>query len=113
NRVVKWERQGNRVFLRNVDYEIVAEKNSPVSKAVADANNDSIIMAFNVEANGRQESSVIDVTRLFTSDVPEISGRARLRGRGMDANRSYIEKIVSYPENIEAEASHTYTAPTE
>ena len=25
NRVVKWERQGNRVFLRNVNYEIVAD----------------------------------------------------------------------------------------
>jgi hypothetical protein len=113
NRVVKWERQGNRVFLRNVDYEIVADKNSPVARAVADANNDSIIMAFNVEANGPQEAAVIDVTRLFTTDVPEISARARLRGRGMDTTRSYIEKIVSYPENIEAQASHTYTSPTD
>jgi hypothetical protein len=113
NRVVKWERQGNRVFLRNVDYEIVADDDSPVAKAVAEANNDAIIMAFNVEANGPGESSVIDVTRLFTTDVPEISARARLRGRGMDASRSFIEKIVSYPENIEAQASQTYTLPTD
>jgi len=113
SRVVKWERQGNRVFLRNVNYEIVADPNSAVAKAVAEANNDTIIMAFNVEANGPEESSVIDVTRLFTTDVPEVSARARLRGRGMDAGRSYIEKIVSYPENIEAQASHTYTAPTD
>ena len=113
NRVVKWERQGNRVFLRNVNYEIVADKDSPVAKAVAEANNDSIIMAFNVEANGPEESAVIDVTRLFSTDVPEISGRARLRGRGMDASRSYIEKIVSYPENIEVQAAHTYTSPTD
>jgi hypothetical protein len=113
NRVVKWERQGNRVFLRSLDYEIVADKSSPVAKAVAEANNDAIIMAFNVEANGPEESSVIDVTRLFTTDVPEFSARARLRGRGMDTGRSFIEKIVSYPENIEAQASHTYTLPTD
>src|SRR5262249_10252283 len=92
NRVVKWERQGNRVFLRSVNYEIVAERDTPVAKAVAEANNDAIIMAFNVEANGTNESSVIDVTRLFTTDVPEFSSRARLRGRGMDTTRSYIEK---------------------
>ena len=113
DRVVRWERQGNRVFLRNVEYEIVADKDSPVARAVAEANNDTIIMAFNVEANGPQESSVIDVTRLFTTDVPELTARARLRGRGMDVGRSFIEKIVSYPENIEAQASHTYTVPTD
>src|SRR5262249_16290249 len=38
---------------------------------------------------------------------------ARLRGRGMDATRSFIEKVVPYPENIEVEASHTYTSPTD
>lgn len=113
DRVVRWERQGNRVFLRNVEYGIVADGNSPVAKAVAEANNDTIIIAFNVEANGPKESSVIDVTRLFTTDVPEVSARARLRGRGMDAGRSFIEKIVSYPENIEVQASHTYTSPTD
>jgi hypothetical protein len=31
----------------------------------------------------------------------------------MDAGRSFIEKIVSYPENIEAQATHTYTSPTD
>src|SRR5262245_19670126 len=113
DRVVRWERQGNRVFLRNVEYDIVADKDSPVARAVAEANNDSIIMAFNVEANGPEESSVIDVTRLFTTDCPEISARAQLRGRGMDTGRTYIEKIVSYPENIEAQASQTYTSPTD
>ena len=97
NRVVKWERQGNRVFLRNVEYDIVASSDSPVASAVAEANNDTIIMAFNVEANGSQESSVIDVTRLFTTDVPEISARTRLRARSIDGARSFIERAVSFP----------------
>ena len=37
---------------------------------------------------------MIDVTRLFLSDVPEMSARARVRGRGMDASRSYIEQVT-------------------
>src|SRR5438552_10257465 len=50
NSVVKWERKNNRVLLRNVSYEVVADPALPVSRAVQAANNDTIIMAFNVEA---------------------------------------------------------------
>ena len=56
NRVVRWERKNNRVFLRNVDYEIVADPTSPISRAVQAANNDAILMAFNVEAVGKDEA---------------------------------------------------------
>src|SRR3982074_1848007 len=52
NRVVKWERKGNRVLLRNVSYEVVADPSLPVARAVQAANNDTIIMSFNIEAFG-------------------------------------------------------------
>src|SRR5262245_28318441 len=111
NRVVKWERKGNRVFLRNVAYDVVADPKLPVSRAVQAANNDTIIMAFNIEAFGKDESAVIEVTRLFTTEVTEFSARSRLRARGFDATRSFIEKTKSFPTNIEVEVSQTYTSP--
>src|SRR5688500_3696944 len=49
NRVVKWERKGNRILLRNIAYDVVADPRLPVSRAVQAANNDTIIMAFNIE----------------------------------------------------------------
>jgi hypothetical protein len=113
NRVVRWERRDNRVLLRNVEYDIVADPSLPVAKAVAAANADAIIMAFNVEALGKDDSVVIDVTRLFTTEVAELSARARLRARGFDASRSFLERAVSFPDNIEVEATHTYTVPAE
>jgi uncharacterized protein DUF4953/uncharacterized protein DUF5117/uncharacterized protein DUF5118 len=113
NRVVKWERVNNRVLLKNVAYDVVADKSQPISRAVEAANNDTIIMSFNVEAVGKDEAPVIEVTRLFTSDVPEFSARVRLRARGMDNTRSYFERAASFPQNIEVEATHTYTAPTD
>jgi hypothetical protein len=113
NRVVRWERKGNRILLRSVAYDVVAESKLPISRAVQAANNDTIIMAFNVEAFGKDESAVIDVTRLFTTEVTEFSARTRLRARGFDANRSFIEKTKSFPTNIEVEASQTYTSPPE
>ncbi|HET8781589.1 MAG TPA: zinc-dependent metalloprotease [Pyrinomonadaceae bacterium] len=111
NRVVKWERKGNRVLLRNVSYEVVADPKLPVSRAVQASNNDTIIMAFNIETFGKDDAAVIDATRLFTSEVTEFSARTRLRARGFDASRSFIEKTKSFPTNIEVEVSQTYTSP--
>jgi len=111
NRVVKWERKGNRILLRNVSYDVVADPKLPVSRAVQAANNDTIIMAFNIEALGKDDSAVIDVTKLFTNEVTEFSARTRLRARGFDASRSFIEKTKSFPTNIEVEVSQTYTSP--
>src|SRR5262245_25816690 len=111
NRVVKWERKNNRILLRNVSYEVVADPKLPVARAVEAANNDTIIMAFNIEAFGKDDSSVIDVTRLFTTEITEFSARTRLRARGFDPTRSFIEKTKSFPTNIEVQVSQTYTSP--
>ena len=111
--VGRWERRENRVFLREITYDIVADPGEPIAKAVQAANNPSIIMSFPIAAFGPNDAPVIDVTRLFLSDVPEMSARARVRGRGMDGSRSYIEKVTAFPTNIEAEATQTFTSPVD
>jgi Met-zincin/Domain of unknown function (DUF5117)/Domain of unknown function (DUF5118) len=109
NRVVKWELNGNKIHLRSLDYELVADPKSPIAQAVQAANNDTIITTFPVAAFAKDGSPVIDVTRLFNTDVPEFSARQRLNATTMDASRSYIERVTPYPENIEAIATITYT----
>lgn len=111
NRVVRWERRNNRVFLRNVSYDIVADRAQPIAQAVQAANNDTILMAFNIEALGKDDAPVIEVTRLFATEVPEFTGRTRVRANTFDAARSFVERAVSFPENIEVEATHTYSTP--
>ena len=113
NRVVKWERRGDRILLRNVSYEIVADSNQPIAEAVNAANNDTIIQALNIEAIGKNDAPVIEVTRLYAAEVPEFTARARLRARGFDASRSFVERVAAFPQNIEVEATHTYTSPVE
>jgi hypothetical protein len=113
NRVVRWSRLNNRVFLRAISYDVVANADDPIARAVDASNTDAIIMAFDIEAVGKEGSIVIDVTRLFTTDVPEFSARTRLGARGMDGQRSFLEKAMAFPENIEVEATHTYTAPAD
>jgi uncharacterized protein (UPF0262 family) len=108
NRVVKWVRRENRVLLKNVAFDIVADPKLPIAKAVDAANYDTIIMSFNVEAFGKDDSAVIDVTRLFTTDVPEYSAGQRIGGGTFDTTRAFVERAVSFPTNIEVEATHTF-----
>src|SRR5258708_6695648 len=70
-------------------------------------------MAFNIEAFGKNDAPVIDIDRLFTTDVPEFSARTRLRARAMDSSRSFLESVHPYPTNIEVEATQTFTSPTD
>ena len=113
NRVVRWERRGDRIFLRAIAYDVVADSGAPIARAVDAANYSPIVMAFNIEAIGKDDAPVIEVTRLFTTDVPEFSGRTRVGARAFDANRSFVERTVSFPENVEIEATHTYNNPPE
>ena len=110
SRVVYWELNGNKINLRSVSYDIVADPKAPIAEAVRASNNNAILMSFPVAAFGPfRNSAVIDVTRMFNTDIAEFSARQRLNASTMDATRSYIERISPFPQNIEAEASHTYT----
>jgi hypothetical protein len=108
-RVVRWELAGNKVHLREINYDMVADPKTPISLAVKAANNDTIIMTFPVAAFNKDGEPVIEVTRLFSTDVQEIGARQRLGATTLDATRSAIERISPYPDNIEVEASMTYT----
>ena len=105
--MVRWTRRNNTIYLRQVDYSSRAEGKGAIARAVESASLEPIVMAFNVEAEGKDKSAVIDVTRLFTSDPTELSVKGRLGGGGVDPTRSYIEKTKSFPDQCGSEiASH-------
>ena len=107
-KVVVWELRNNRVYLRDIDFSISADPDSPIALAVKNANNDTIIMAFNVAAY-HDGDPLIDVSRLFSTDVPEFSARQHIGATAFDATRSFIDHISPYPDNVEAEVTATYT----
>jgi hypothetical protein len=109
NNVIRWERVDNKIHLRAINYRFTAGANERVALAVQAANNDTILMTFNIAAFGPDEAPVIDVGRLFTTDVFEISARQRLGATALDPTRTYIERITAFPENINIVATHTYT----
>ncbi len=111
NRVVTWERHGDQVLLKSVSYAVVADLDQPIHRAVAAANNDTIIKAFDIKALSDTGAPVIEVTSLFDTEVPEFSARSRLQARGFARDRSFVEEVLSFPENIEVTTTHTYTVP--
>lgn len=109
-RVVRWERRDNRIFLRNISFETVADTANPIFQAVRASNTDVILAAFNVDAYGPDSAAVVEVTRMYTAPPPEIGPGARFRGTP-DAQRSYIERVLSFPQNVDVEATLTIPAP--
>ncbi|GMV20630.1 MAG: glutaminyl-tRNA synthetase [Acidimicrobiia bacterium] len=113
NRVIQWTKKGDRILMLDINYSNIANPNEPIAQAVADSNNPTIIRAFPVAAYNDQQDPVIDVTQLFTTEIPEFSVRGRIGGRGFDANRTFLEKAVSFPENVNVEVLQTFTGATD
>ncbi len=109
SRVVQWTKRGDRILLQNIDYSVVADPTNPIAEAVSDSNNPAIIRVFPVAAYNPAGDAVIDVTSLFMTDIAEFSVRGRIGGRGYDQTRSFFEKAVSFPENINVEVTQTFT----
>ena len=104
-RTLRWDRSGNRVILRSPSFAIVADSSTPVYRAVQAANYPPVVAVLNVEAYGPDSAAVVDVTRLYTTSIPEF---AAIRGT-LDERRSYIENALAFPDNVEIEATQTGT----
>ena len=104
-RTLRWDRVGDHIVLRTPSFNITADSNQSVYRSVESSNFAPIIMMFPIEAYGPDSAPVIDVTKLFTTHVPEIEA---INGN-IDANRSYIEHVAAFPENVEIQAAQTGT----
>ena len=110
SRVVRWVKRGDRILLESLDYSIVADASNEVAAAVAAANYPVIIRALPVAAYAANGDPVVDVTALVMEGAPEFSARGVVGGRAMDATRSFLERALAFPENINLEVTVTFTS---
>jgi len=113
NRVVRWEHLGDRVLLRDVNYDIRADVDDPIQMAVEATSLEPIIHAFDVAAYGKDKAPVIKVSTFFTTDKPEFSAKEGLGAKGLDSKRSFVDQVKSFPENIETKVLATYSLKQE
>lgn len=70
---LRWVRQGDNILLRVVGYTNVADEEEPIYEAVRNSNVEPIIQSFEIAAiNEDTTGVVIDVTKLFMSDIPSL-----------------------------------------
>jgi hypothetical protein len=109
--VLRWQKKDSKILLRVVSHNVVANDSLPVSEAVVNSNFEPILHSFKILSYG-ENSSVLDVTKLFTDDVKPLgfpqSRRKSYKISSLDSKRSFIESIKSYPINIEVRHVKTY-----
>ena len=108
HRVVRWEQRGDDILLRDVKYEIRADVKDPITDAIEATSVPSILAVFPIKAFGKDKAPVVNVTELFTSDMPEFSPKRQLNASGIDPKRTFIDSVKSFPENIETKVLATY-----
>ncbi len=113
--VLRWQKNGKKVLLRVVSHSVVAADSLPVYEAVVNSNFEPILYTFPIKAFSKDSTAtVIDVTDLFTKDVKALGFPDRRRKQykisRLEADKSFINKIKSYPLNIESRHVKTYGA---
>ena len=103
-RVIYFQRVGNRVLVRQKSFGIRADSGTAIHRAVDALNYGPIIAALNIEAFAPDSAAIVDVTRLFTSNVAEFAGVNQVQ-----TDRSFLESFAAFPENINVEATQTGT----
>ncbi len=113
--VTRWERRGEQILLRLVGHRNTAADSLPIFDAVRNSNFEPILEAFDIEAYSPDSTAVVlDVSDFLTSDAPIIGLSRRRRDdygvRSLASDRTFVESIRSFPENIEIRRTVTYGA---
>jgi hypothetical protein len=112
-RLVKFERYGNKVLLKQLNTQYRASSSNLAEQASIDeAFADSVIAGFPVVA-ADDNSVVVDYTDFLLSDIHQISQRLAATDQGsykVDLKRSgvYLDRSKAFPDNTELEALVTF-----
>lgn len=115
-RLVRFERVGERMVLRAIPTDAYAPATSAISLSVQQNNVGPVLAAFPAQAFTADSASVVvDVTDFFAGDTPALSGldaaaRRTYQVRRLDPARSSLDVIRSYPMNVEVHHTQTFDA---
>ena len=112
---VRWQKNDERIFLRLVSYQNVADDTTAIAGAVRNSNFEPILQAFDIEVMSEDSAAaVIEVTGMFTSDMSLLGLASFQRNsygvRRLDGDRTYIVRANAYPRNVEVRRVVTYEA---
>ncbi len=116
--VIRWQKVDNKILMRSVSYNSVADEKEPIYKSLRNNNFEPIIHSFPVAAykkdtTGKTLGIVFNVNAFFSSDIALIGAlndgqRKRFAIGGVDPKRSMISGTKSFPTNTEVRHILTY-----
>ena len=110
--VISFYKKNNRLDIRQLSYNNIADPDDPISESVVENNFSPILASFEIKNNDKS-SFLIDVSEYFLKDSPGfniINSRVKDQYKigGVDRRRSSIDSARSFPENIEILATLTF-----
>ena len=113
--VIRWELQYDKILLRSVSYQNVANDSLPIFQAVRSSNFEPIIRSFEIKHWAEDSNSVlIEVQDLFLGDVPPFTMSSRMRTsykvKRIDKNRCFLDQAKAFPENFNIKVLLTFVA---
>jgi hypothetical protein len=115
-RVLQFSKVHDRILIKEVSYENIADSTLPIYESVQANNFAPILGAFDQELYDEDaRETIIELSDFFTEDIEAISGvipflRREYQVRRLDGNRSYVESVKSFPKNLEVRHVLTYQA---
>ena len=109
--VVEFEKKFNKILLREVSYNNIADSDDPISISVSENNFKPILASFDIK-NSDENRYLIEVTDYFMSDSPGFNiirsyEKSNYKIGNVDKKRSFIDSARSFPKNTEI--LHTLT----
>jgi len=113
NRVVRWLRRGNRVYVDIPRFDAWARNAPSLQEGIQEAALPTVLAALDVVREGEGGAPIVDITPLFTSAVPHGFALEFMRHYHMisvDPTRSYVQTVKAFPTNLEFGYYQTWTA---
>lgn len=111
-----WQKSADgRLLLRSLAYLSVADSTQAISRAVVASTENPIVEAFKIEKTRKDSTGTsykVEIGKLFSRENMAVgfddNAKKRLNVSVMNAERSYIETIHTYPINTEIKTVRTY-----
>ena len=113
--VVRWQKKYDKILLRSVSYQNVADDSLPIYQAVVQSNFEPIIASYDIKAYSSDSNAMlIDASSLFLGDTYPFTLPAGFRKafqiKRLDAKRSFVDQVKAYPQNLEVKVLLTFSA---
>lgn len=112
--LISFSRNDKVVFMNRPTGTTIANANDPVSVALDRNNRIPVAMTFDiVTRNHDDNASVIDVTKLFSSEVDMVFPAGAGNTGRPDPKASYIREMKTFPQNVEVKSHYNYAGTRE